>query len=128
MFSNECNISILSVLHCLLYSNTNRIFRDYLTVRRLRPALERSLINALPDEPENLADLYHNVLQYDRYWSLCAVSEVRDSIFGGSSTGQDGTCTVLFMSQRCVDFMKTTQHVFGFSLTVPILGSYYIVS
>lgn len=100
-------------------SYINGRFTDRLTPKLLLPAMKNARFNAYPDEPQNLAEL-GSILQCERYKSLSAVSQFKDSIYGGSAKGEDGSCSVLFITKRCVDFMKTAPFIYAFSFPLNV--------
>ncbi|XP_034245723.1 uncharacterized protein LOC117647861 [Thrips palmi] len=95
-------------------SNINRRYSDRLTPKVLLPAMRTARINAYPEEPKTLSEL-QIILECENNKSLTAVSQFRDNIYGGSARGEDGSKSILFITKRCVDFIKTAPFIYAFS-------------
>lgn len=80
-----------------------------MTLSRLRTPMYKKRMDAYPRIPYTLVDLTRALLQHPR---VALTVDGEQSMYAGSTTGADGSHSIVFMSQRSIDLLgrvKTVQ-------------------
>lgn len=102
--------------------------RSQITLRGLRSAMQRSRLDIFPHVPEDLVGL-SAILQDPQWQYISQTNDLLDSIYLGSATGLDGSHNIVFISARCLDFMRTVNILFAdgtFYITPSIARCYQV--
>ncbi|KAK3910717.1 LexA repressor [Frankliniella fusca] len=106
----------------------DRNVRAQLTLRRLRPAMQRARGSVFPRLPQSLFEL-GNLLGDPVWSSLTQTLDEDDSLWLGSALGADGSCSSVFISSRCLQVMRLVDILFAdgtFYITPSINGCYQV--
>ncbi|XP_034250361.1 uncharacterized protein LOC117650857 [Thrips palmi] len=90
----------------------NRYVRSQLTMRRLRPAMQRARSGTFPNLPQNLAEL-SAILQNPDWEALTMTLDEEDSMYLGSTWSEDGSHNIIFASKRCLQLMRMASVIFA---------------
>ncbi|KAK3920547.1 Nonribosomal peptide synthetase TES [Frankliniella fusca] len=107
----------------------NRLVRAALTIRRLRPAMQRTRSTIFPTIPPSLTALTAT-LNNPAWANLIQTLDGADSMYLGSTTATDGSHSVLFCSARCLEVMRVVDILFAdgtFFITPAIDNCYQII-
>ncbi|KAK3929153.1 Aspartate carbamoyltransferase [Frankliniella fusca] len=102
----------------------DRAVRAELTLRRLRPAMQR----VFPRIPQSLHHL-GLILEDPSWFSLSETLDGEDNIWLGSAWGSDGSCSNVFVSSRCLQILRLADILFAdgtFYITPSINGCYQV--
>ncbi|KAK3923961.1 Aspartate carbamoyltransferase [Frankliniella fusca] len=106
----------------------DRAKRAELTLRRLRPAMQRARGNVFPRIPQSLHHL-GLILEDPSWFSLSETLDGEDNIWLGSAWGSDGSCSNVFVSSRCLQILRLADILFAdgtFYITPSINGCYQV--
>lgn len=102
--------------------------RSRLTLRNLRPAMQRARGEVFPHIPETLLGL-SQILEDPVWDSLTRTVDFEDTIYLGTAIGSDFSINIVFMSSRGLQILRQSDRIFadGTFFIAPSVGSCYQV-
>lgn len=91
--------------------------------------MQRARGEVFPRIPQSLAELT-DILQDPAWTSLTTTLDEEDSIYLGSASAQDGSHSIVFISQRCLDYMRSVDIIFAdgtFFVRPSVEGCYQVI-
>lgn len=116
------------IIFLLLNRIQNEQVRSHLTVRNLRSAMHRARGSVYPTIPQGVPEL--SLILEDPAWEyLTQTCDLQDSIYLGTAVARDFSMHVVFMSSRCLAYLRLANIVFAdgtFYITPSVEGSYQV--